>query len=154
LRTINVYEHKKKLLLQTMQVGSYMQNASSTQLKPDNSKKGREEEREGEGEKQTTTTQCSKQRELIMDTPTNIHETMGAAMTMANYETHYEKMQPKKTHQILPLTAFALLPRICRRDSLAPTLLANSEVGFKTVCPANAVEAHAVAAAIALYQNS
>jgi hypothetical protein len=68
------------------------------------------------------------------------------------YETHYEKMQPK-THQILPLTAFALLPRICRRDSLAPTLLANSEVGFKTVCPANAVEAHAVAAAIALYQT-
>jgi hypothetical protein len=46
-----------------------------------------------------------------------------------------------------------LLPRICRRDSLTPTLLANSEVGFKTVCPANAVEAHAVAAAIALYQN-
>ncbi len=61
-------------------------------------------------------------------------------------------MQPK-THQILPLTAFDLLPRICRRDSLAPTLLANSEVGFKTVCPANAVEAHAVAAAIALYQT-
>jgi hypothetical protein len=62
-------------------------------------------------------------------------------------------MQPK-THQILPLlTAFALLPRICRRDSLTPTLLANSEVGFKTVCPANAVEAHAVAAAIALYQT-
>jgi len=71
---------------------------------------------------------------------------------VTNYETHYEKMQPK-THQILPLTAFALLPRICRRDSLAPTLLANSEVGFKTVCPANAVEAHAVAAAIALYQT-
>jgi hypothetical protein len=62
-------------------------------------------------------------------------------------------MQPK-THQILPLTAFDLLPRICRRDSLTPTLLANSEVGFKTVCPANAVEAHAVAAAIALYPNS
>jgi hypothetical protein len=61
-------------------------------------------------------------------------------------------MQPK-THQILPLTAFALLPRICRRDSLTPTLLANSEVDFKTVCPANAVEAHAVAAAIALYQT-
>ncbi len=59
----------------------------------------------------------------------------------------------QKTHQILPLTAFALLPRICRRDSLTPTLLANSEVGFKTVCPANAVEAHAVAAAIALYQT-
>jgi len=75
-------------------------------------------------------------------------------MTMANYDTHYEKMQPKTTYQILPLTAFALLPRIWRRDSLAPTLLANSEVGFKTVCPANAVEAHAVAAAIALYQNS
>jgi hypothetical protein len=32
---------QKKPLLQTMQVGSYIQNASSTQLKPDNSKKGR-----------------------------------------------------------------------------------------------------------------
>jgi len=32
---------KKKLMLQTMQVGSYIQNASSTQLKLDNSKKGR-----------------------------------------------------------------------------------------------------------------
>jgi hypothetical protein len=39
-------EHKEKLLLQTMQVGSYIQNASPTQLKPDNSKKGRKEERE------------------------------------------------------------------------------------------------------------
>jgi hypothetical protein len=53
-----------------MQVGSYIQNASSTQLKPDNSKKERKEERE-RGRTTTTTTQCSKQRELIMDTPTN-----------------------------------------------------------------------------------
>jgi hypothetical protein len=34
-----------------MQVGSYIQNASSTQLKPDNSKKGRKGEREREREK-------------------------------------------------------------------------------------------------------
>jgi hypothetical protein len=41
-----------------------------------------------------------------------------------------------------------LLPRICTRASLLPTLLANSDTCFKTVCPANAVEAHAVAVAI------
>jgi hypothetical protein len=35
-----------------MQVGSYMQNASSTQLKRDNSKRGRKEERERERERE------------------------------------------------------------------------------------------------------
>jgi hypothetical protein len=51
---------------------------------------------------------------------------------------------------MLPLEALALEPRICRRDSLLPTLLANSDACFNTVCPANvAEEAHAVAAAMA-----
>jgi hypothetical protein len=51
------------------------------------------------------------------------------------------------TDQMLP-ELLDLLPRICTRASLLPTLLANSDTCFKTVCPANAVEAHAVAVAI------
>jgi hypothetical protein len=49
------------------------------------------------------------------------------------------------TDQML-LEALALLPRICTRASLLPTLLDNSETCFRTVWPANAVEAHAVVA--------
>jgi hypothetical protein len=49
---------------------------------------------------------------------------------------------------MLLLETLDLLPRICTRASLLPTLLANSDTCFKTVCPANAVEAHAVAVAI------
>jgi hypothetical protein len=49
------------------------------------------------------------------------------------------------TDQMLP-EDLALLPRICTRASLLPTLLDNSETCFRTVWPANAVEAHAVVA--------
>jgi len=82
----------------------------------------------------------------------NINEGKKTTHTIKNPRKKTPPNLPKRffqslTDQMLP-ELLDLLPRICTRASLLPTLLANSDTCFKTVCPANAVEAHAVAVAI------
>jgi hypothetical protein len=57
-------------------------------------------------------------------------------------------MRATKTHQMLPEDLLAVL-RMVMRASTLPTLRESSLTGLSRDCPAKAVEAHAVAAAMA-----